>query len=163
MKLSRLTVKCLAWVVLFLGGAMTVGSLLFLSLMAFGYVGAEYPRIDRGGLTFLSASLALMAILCYFIARAAWKHLRKPDVATAHTVLSLASIFLWMEFIQLARKSPPFPSAQEPWRSRLEGLGALLLALGCYLFYRLVLKRLAVRAFPVSDTPTTTLVPGSSL
>lgn len=163
MKLSRLTVKCLAWVVLYLGGAMTVGSLLFLLAMASGYIGAEYPRIDRGGLTFLSAGLAIMAILCYLIARAAWQHLRRPDLATANNVLSLASFFLWMEFIQLARKSPPFPTVPEPWRSRLEGLGALFLALGCYLFYRLVLKRLAARAFPVSDTPTTTLVPGSSL
>lgn len=159
----RLLLKILAVIVGLFSAVIVVGNLVTLIAMAFGALPQRATPLERGMFIAMSAMLAIMAVLGYLFLRSAWKHLRRPDRSTAQRVLAIATFFLAIQFLRLGLGRPQANAPIDLYAPMWATAFRLAAILGCYLFYRLVLKRLAARAFPDSDTPTPTLVPGSSL
>jgi hypothetical protein len=151
----RLLFKILAVIVGVLGVALAVGSLFALTAAAFGNAPERADQTSKNIMMFFSASYALTAILGYLIVRQAWKHLRRPDRSTANGVVGFASFILCLWLLRLANRYLFSPKPSGTWGPTLELLGGLGMILAIYLFNRLVLKRIAARAFPAGDPPAT--------
>jgi NAD/NADP transhydrogenase beta subunit len=148
MNLSRFSVKCLAWVVGFFGAAFAVAGLLMLVSATYGKPPERVNEAMKSAMIAVCAAYALTAILGYLVARQAWKHLRQPDLATANNIVGLASLLLAIEVFQLGIRYSFLPKPGGIWDHGIEWLFGLTVIVAVTLFYRLVLKRLAARAFP---------------
>lgn len=157
----RLLLKVLAVVVGLFGAVLALGNLSFLAYFAFGNLPEGITHTARNLVIGYLALVVLFGGLGYYFLRSGWKHLRKPDLNSANNVSGSFCFILGLWLLTLVtrnRGKPNSPDLQDPTLYLAYELGVIV---GCYLFYRLVLKRLAARAFPVSDTPPTPMIAGS--
>jgi hypothetical protein len=157
----RLLIKILAVIVGFFGALIAGGSSLTLIAVASGAAPQRVTPLERGMLISLVVIIATMGVLGYLILRSAWKHLRRPDRSTAQSVLAIATFFLVIRFLRYNQDPPQANAPIDYYAPVWATFFRFAVILGCYLFYRLVLKRLAARAFPASDTPSTSIAAGA--
>jgi hypothetical protein len=148
----RLFVKGLAIFAGLIGALWALGGPLILIRLAFG--GYEKPPMSEAGRTaiiLMAGTAAILGVLGYLIARQCWIHLRRPDVSTARTVLGVAGCLLIGELFYLYGTVKPGSSnwVADRLGAAYDSVFGLSLILACYLSYRLLLKPLAERAFPV--------------
>jgi hypothetical protein len=148
----RLFLKILAVIAGLLCGLMAIGSgLVFARLVVACF--QDHPTL-RGPilLPFLMAFSAGFAWLGFLLAARAYGHLRHPDRRTANNVAGIATFLLASSLLnQLTKNSlGPTPGVRLGPGAELGVLLAVVIA--AYLFYRLVLKRVAALAFPIEET-----------
>jgi len=148
MNLSRFSVKCLAWLVGFFGGSMALGGLVVLGLFAFGTLPEGITHTNRSLAIGFLALVALFGGLGYYFLRMAWKHLRTPDLNSATTVTGTFSFMLGLWLLTLLGPKTRWPKLAGSDAPTIYLALEVAIIVSCYLFYRLVLKRLAARAFP---------------
>jgi hypothetical protein len=89
---------------------------------------------------FIAANLLIVGLIATTLLYGAISHIRKPSQATALAVAFSSSIILWFLFTRLLKFTPI---------QHVIGPGHILIAIPlAYLFHRLVLKPLAIRAYP---------------
>jgi hypothetical protein len=148
MNTLRIFVKGLAVVVGLCGAAWAIVGPILLFVVAGGYLPARTPPPSQALLVLVSATSAAMAILGWLIMRQVWIHWRRPDRATALAVVRVAGFFLGGSLLNYANKHAPLPKPDGTWGPMIALCCTLGLVLACYLFYPLVLRRLAERAYP---------------
>ena len=155
MNLCRIVVKCLAVVVGVFGAGLALGSLSFLAYFAFGVLPEKIAGIDKDFVISYLALVALFGGLGYYFLRTAWKHLRRPDLKSAIYVSGTFCFILGICLLTLVRRisgGQKSPDHQDPPNVLALELGVIV---SVYLLHRLVLTRLAARAFPAGEAPVT--------
>ncbi len=115
-----------------------VGVLLAVGVLA-GIMAAISADKDIVGL-FIAANLLIVGLIATTMLYGSISHIRKPSQATALAVAFSSSIILWLLFTRLL-KFTPIQQVIGPTHLFI----AIILA---YLLHRLVLKPLAIRAYP---------------
>jgi len=151
MHTPRVFVKGLAVIIGVLGCLWALAGPLLLIASSFGYGQARLRQLDPATIAIIGTMAALVSFLGYLVAREAWKHLRQPNRATASSVIQLACFMAGFELFQLANRWLAFQTGEGLGRLRIQGLSGLALAVGLLLFYRLVMKRIAERAYPTPE------------
>jgi len=116
------------------------------------------PQAPRFAVSMFIAIGAGSAFLGMLMIVRAWRHLRRPDRNTANDVFCIATVVVVMSVMDSLRKNSilPVPGAHVRFEPLMD-LGVFVgLIIVSYLFYRLVLKRLAARAFPPEATSSPT-------
>jgi hypothetical protein len=99
-------------------------------------------------LPFLIIVGAGSAVLGVVLTVRSYRHLRRPNRNTANDVAGIATFIGAMVVLSILRKNPPAALSDGEFDPFTQlGLFAAL-ALGAYLFYRLVLKRLVAQVYP---------------
>lgn len=151
----RLLLKILAVVSGLLGVSQALGSLMILGYFAFRTYSEGFPHEAKNLMVGYLALVTLLGGLGYYFLRTAWKHLRRPDRRAAEQVFGAACFVLGMWLLSVVSRhavAPKPTQIQDPTLYLALELGVIV---GCYLFYRLVLKRLAARTFPGGDNEGT--------
>ncbi len=143
----------LAGVLMAVGGALVFGAGVIASFKG----GTPFPA----GLSpvLLLIALAGLAFLGFLIAARMRLHLRHPDLGTAKDVVGIATYLAGLELLKILYGKSQFLLPQARYSPVVEPLlfGTALAAF--YLFYRLVMKRIAERAFPQAAPSESTAGP----
>lgn len=158
----RLLIKILASVVGFFGISFAMGGILFLCMVASGFLDRRLHGSDTGIVTFFLASAAITSVLGYLFLRQAWKHLRRPDRSSANHVVGIAGFLIGTQLFYFISQQSFFPKSGGAGDPQVELAIGLAVLLASYLLYRFALKPLAARAFPADDTPAPTLASDST-
>ncbi len=133
----------LAGTLMAVGGTLVFGAGIF----AFFKGGTPFPA----GLSpmLLLVTLAGLAFLGFLIAARMLLHLRHPDLGTAKDVVGIATYLAGLELLNILAGRSPHLLPQALHSPVVELLLFVSALVGCYLFYRLVMTRIAERIFPV--------------
>ncbi|HWA28912.1 MAG TPA: hypothetical protein VG734_24890 [Lacunisphaera sp.] len=154
MKTLRLLVNCLAAVVGLVGISWALFGPLLLLGMVTGLIPREMPT-ERTVLAVIVMGTAVVAVIGGLMLRQAWRHWRQPDQRTAVSVVGMTSLMLGLYSLQLTNgRNAVIPKLEGVQGSLLQHGSTLALIVVCYLVYRLALKPLAARAYPVAATST---------
>lgn len=93
------------------------------------------------------------AFLGFLIASRALLHVRKPDRGTATDIVGLATFLVGFELYGLFSGKSRVSRLWESWDPIVRSSLALAAVIAFYLFYRLVMKRIAERAYPEEVAP----------
>ncbi|MFP5248359.1 MAG: hypothetical protein ACLGP3_00860 [Acidobacteriota bacterium] len=154
MNSSRIVLNCLAVLVGFFGASLALGSLLIMSFHAFGKLPPGFGEAGRAITIGFLVFTALFGCLGYFFFRQAWQHLRKPDLASAKSVIGNFSVFFALFLLGRFNRMWNQQKSHSAEDSILQLAVVSLILLVVYLFHRVVLKRAIAEAFPKqSATP----------
>lgn len=150
--MMRRLVDILAVICGMMCGLIVVACLFLLSQFVIGEGPDTLPTSGRWIIvaTFLGLAGAFIALLWQMVS-----HLRKPNQESAKKVFSVTTILLAVSLMNFFNRHPDKGAVIDYEAIQTNAIYSLAGIILLYLFYRLVLKRLAGRAFPGGDTPAT--------
>lgn len=148
----RIILKILAVIGGLFSISLVIAGCAFVADGVMGFPGGDprWQRIPVYVPLVMMAMAAGFAVLGFVLATRVYRHLRQPDRDTANDVFGIITFMVATSIMSRLRKSPPIALPNGQTEAIIE-LGVFLaVIIGAYLIYRLVLKRLAARAFPSS-------------
>jgi hypothetical protein len=148
----RLLLKILAVICGIMCGLIAVVSLLLVLVIT---LPASISRHPVALLVVVGITGCAMAAVGLFLAWRMLGHLRHPGQKSATQVFAVTTGWLAFECINLIHGRTDRSVKIDYFANRTEAIASLAGIILLYLFYRLVLKRIAARAFPGGDMPAT--------
>jgi hypothetical protein len=152
MHTTRIIINVLALVLGTFGLAWAIMGPGMLLAIATGYLAVAPAPADRLFWTWGATSFAAFGILGFFVARQAWHYKRQPNRDHARVVLRSAAVLMGFYAFGAAEKYALLPKLGGTWGPSINLLVALAAIWTGYLVYRVLLQRVADRAFPVTAT-----------
>lgn len=149
MESSRFLLNCMAAVVGIFGVLVGLGAIAIVAMGVSGPGSGGPIGVNSSLIAFAILYCALVSYLLWTV----WKYVRRPSLKSATSLASSFSFALAMLLLGILGRSVSKPSPRP--EDSMPTMALYLVALiAVWLFYRFVLKPVAVRAFPVeSNSP----------